>query len=492
MKRPTEARVAVLFSITVLLVLGLPGLYSNSLWLDEGFTRAAIDSLGLSLSQTPGQMPAYYILMNLWGKVSIVPWWLRLPSLIASIWAILLVSDIGRILANRSMTVLAPISLLASPMYVSKAIEARSYAFVLLFTALTVKYSLTLVGKRSNSGERQQKIAGYILIAIGFLGPAFHGLFFLYFACAIIAALLLAENRRTALKSAVRALLAGLVSSTLLIVFAAEDRSGVFIPGDIINRAADRFLSPLPPVAAIMGCLLVAGIFVSFSSIRLNRRQLLAYPASALISTVLSVWLIGNLFGVMEMRYFAPCAIYVALLISLGLSFIVGKSFSFLKVNNTGPSLSIGVCVLGVALLAVPGYLAKPPQQERVEDWKGVSDFLVANAADGDAIAFEWFRDGPLQFRAPFEASWSLVSPDIDLAVVSHERQLGRVRRYDEELPRPEFDRRLIEYDDIWMINFWNSRSLNDLRGRDFRESFDCGPPLWFRGEITVEHCTRE
>ena len=89
-------RLGLALGIVFLLLRSAQGWFGNSLWLDEGYSREAIDHLRLSFSHYPGNMVLYKVFLVAWGSISIVPWWLRVPSMLASIATLCLVRGIAR------------------------------------------------------------------------------------------------------------------------------------------------------------------------------------------------------------------------------------------------------------------------------------------------------------------------------------------------------------------------------------------------------------
>jgi 4-amino-4-deoxy-L-arabinose transferase-like glycosyltransferase len=107
-------------------------------WVDEYLTQAAIarpwsDLFHWIITRDPALGP-YYIVMKIWSSVSISPFWMRLPSVVAMASAVVIVAVLVRRLVDMRIAYLAAGVMLLMPNISRFAQENRPYAFALLFT----------------------------------------------------------------------------------------------------------------------------------------------------------------------------------------------------------------------------------------------------------------------------------------------------------------------------------------------------------------------
>ncbi|MDX6257321.1 MAG: mannosyltransferase [Frankiales bacterium] len=120
----------------LLLLLALPPLLRQPLWYDEVATRDAsrrsLGQLWHLLQHTDAVFGCYYFLIHLLLAVGAAAWWLRLPSLLATVAAVVVVGRIGRHLLGERMGVLAAGLFAVNPFVLAYAHDARPYALALL------------------------------------------------------------------------------------------------------------------------------------------------------------------------------------------------------------------------------------------------------------------------------------------------------------------------------------------------------------------------
>jgi len=107
-------------------------------WVDEYLTQLAIARPWLDLfnwitTRDPAPGP-YYMVMKIWSSVSISPFWMRLPSIVAMASAVVVVAVLVRRLAGISMAYWVASVMLLMPNVSRYAQENRPYAFSLLCT----------------------------------------------------------------------------------------------------------------------------------------------------------------------------------------------------------------------------------------------------------------------------------------------------------------------------------------------------------------------
>ena len=108
-------------------------------WVDEYLTQTAIarpwgDLFNWITTRDPALGP-YYIVMKIWSAVSVSPFWMRMPSVVAMASAVVVVTGLVRRLADMRVAYLTAGVLLLMPNISRFAQENRSYAFAVLGTA---------------------------------------------------------------------------------------------------------------------------------------------------------------------------------------------------------------------------------------------------------------------------------------------------------------------------------------------------------------------
>ena len=107
-------------------------------WVDEYLTQAAIarpwrDLFGWITTKDPALGP-YYVIMKIWSSVSMSPFWVRLPSVVAMASTVVVVAALVRRLAGMKVAYLTAGVLLLMPNISRYAQENRPYAFAILCT----------------------------------------------------------------------------------------------------------------------------------------------------------------------------------------------------------------------------------------------------------------------------------------------------------------------------------------------------------------------
>ena len=107
-------------------------------WVDEYLTQVAIarpwgDLFVWITTRDPAPGP-YYMVMKIWSSVSISPFWMRLPSVVAMAGTVVVVGWLVRRLAGMRIALLAAGVLLLMPNISRFAQENRPYAFAILCT----------------------------------------------------------------------------------------------------------------------------------------------------------------------------------------------------------------------------------------------------------------------------------------------------------------------------------------------------------------------
>ncbi|MFP4514178.1 MAG: hypothetical protein ACLFRV_14635, partial [Acidimicrobiales bacterium] len=134
--RPSAVQAATvwlpLVAAAVCLLLAIPTLGARDLWYDEAFSVTSTNQLWDSLIQRSGSMGLYYGMLALWSKVSIDPFWLRLPSALFAAAATGLAVRFTFTYFGRRTAAWTALILVGTWGLTRYAQEARSYTLVLL------------------------------------------------------------------------------------------------------------------------------------------------------------------------------------------------------------------------------------------------------------------------------------------------------------------------------------------------------------------------
>lgn len=158
----------------ILLALALPlPLLTQSLWLDEAssvwFARLSWGDLLFRLCDP--HPPGYYLLLKAWLAPGEAEAWLRLPSLLASVLAVMLTARAGRQILGPRTGVLAALLLTTFPLQSWYAAEVRMYALAQALGAalLLPAWRLMSTGAQDTARGRRWMAAGFWLLAVAAL-----------------------------------------------------------------------------------------------------------------------------------------------------------------------------------------------------------------------------------------------------------------------------------------------------------------------------------
>src|SRR5918993_134533 len=184
-------------------LMSLPRLGARSLWLDEAYTVGATSELLDTWRRTGVTQALYYVLVWPVTKVSTEPAWVRLPSALLGLAAVVVVYRVGRRLGGPRVAALAAGGLALSWGLARYSVEARSYTLALLLAATSWLALIALVqsgeGDASAAGDdRARRRWWWVFYVATALTPLAHGLATLNFVVQV-AALAVAPRERRAL-----------------------------------------------------------------------------------------------------------------------------------------------------------------------------------------------------------------------------------------------------------------------------------------------------
>lgn len=155
--------IVLLFSLAVLSVLSLAR-FDQSLWLDEGSSVwfARLPSTTLVQSLCDPHPAIYYLLLKTWLLAADGEAWLRVPSLLAALLAVVLTYQIGKEHCGKTCAALAAILLALHPLQSWYGSEVRMYALAQVAGLLMVWLGWRVLGGSS----RRLIFAAYLLAAV--------------------------------------------------------------------------------------------------------------------------------------------------------------------------------------------------------------------------------------------------------------------------------------------------------------------------------------
>jgi predicted membrane-bound mannosyltransferase len=386
----------------------------QSLWLDEGITYfSASLPWGVLWSTPPGAHPPFYYsivkLVTTFGHSEAT---LRVFSAVIGSATIPVVFLIGRQCGGRACGLAAAAALALSAIHVQFSQEARSYALVTFFLALTVWAALAIM-MRDRDDRRDTRHLLYIYGLFAALSVFTHvvTIYFVFgLAVAVIARQIAREPKNLRWRAlrlpwefiAINVAVAGIwlgcilwMASTVKNFSSYEHVGFPVLLGFLCDIAGSRFLSSLgsiPDFAVILACLVGANCLA-------KRRKVDAFILAATLGFAVPflVWLTGFVRPILMDRTILPSL--------LGFVLFIGALAMVPRRRMTNALLVAYFAVASLSVAAYHGYFQK-------QDWRGVAALLANENADNAAAvvclsAAYW----PLRYyaEAPLDAVFSLV-----------------------------------------------------------------------------------
>lgn len=479
----TAERIGLGLALLLLAIQAVPGLWARSLWLDEGYTRAAVDDLGNSMSATPGQMPAFYGFMAIWGKAGIDAWWLRMPSLLAAAGALYMTSRIARRVAGPTVAAVTPVILAAIPMFAVKSVEARPY-MVELFLVTVAWYGLlrlSEVSRRASGLSRPLREPWYwALVTIAIVGPGIHGLFVTQFL-ALTVYVTLFRDRGVEPRFLALPTVACLGVTGVLYQVSREHPSGALNLQPLGAAIREAFLSAAWPVGIVVLVLAVFGGRYLLRRLRVSQNGTAAVPLIWVLVPLVLLLVTRAVFSVYDPRYLTPIAPAVAILVAAGFVQVVAMAF-----RSTTPSRRLLVPA-AFALAGIMAISSAHPSIENAEDWNGAARVIADHGRSRDAVVFGSSTGSAREFRPPFEAAWTQLESSPSVVVLSPPRPFGQVRRKEPRLAVSTIAERALSHPRVWIISYGDPDKGDLRRSARFTRNFEEIGRWDFAGWITVE-----
>ncbi len=377
--RSLSRRTAVLVTTTLAAVTALAGLGYQPLSWDEAVTLSAArhppGRLLALLTHTDAPLGGYYLLMHGWvwlaGAIGIVPaeGWLRLPSGLAAVATVALVTKLAADWYGSQAGLLAGALLAVHPLFVFYAHDARPYTLAtMLITAATVL--LVRAWHRPTVG----RIIAYTAVAtLAVYAHLFAALVLLVHAGAIAA-----RGPRRAVWAA--AGLVGALATVPLIVVGARQTGEIgWIPApspaavtSVLAKVAGGYPMGVAFAGIAIGAIGAIGAVGAIGWRRLSRPTLFVLAWAALTPCLLVA--ADFLTPVLVARY--------ALVAIPGLVVAAGAA-----ATRTGSRLAAACAVLAVLAGTVTSAVQQA-QPYKYEDFRAASDLVGDTAHPGDAVVF--------------------------------------------------------------------------------------------------------
>ncbi|MFN8018499.1 MAG: glycosyltransferase family 39 protein [Acidimicrobiales bacterium] len=399
-------------------VLAAWGLSRKPFWIDEGITAGATNELWATWKGTGGTMALYYGLLTPWSWASMHRGWLRVPSVLFAVAAVVLLWHVGRRAFDRRIATVAALVAASSWLVVRYAQEARSYSLVAMLTALSW---LALVRAVQADDEAERRHWWWAFAIATVLAPLAHGLAVLQFG-AQVAWLAAGPDGRTWLRRIRPVFIAVAAVLSVLVIGGANDVASWIPPlnGHQVVDVLAAFTAPSPIPGLVIGLAVLAGVATCVQRRRRAtdelQRWMALVPLAWGLLPLAALLVLSILRPYFLARYAMASAPGVALLVAFG---ILGP----------GPGLHRArTALVGTAVAAslLAGQVAL--HRERGDDWTGAAKLVAEHSQVGDEVVFV----SP-SVRSSFDFAWDEL-PASERPVVpgafSPVEPIGQLRRF--------------------------------------------------------------
>lgn len=420
---------------------------AKPLWRDEVYTlvtagRPLADMAAL-LEKSDAGLSFYYLLMHAWLGPSTADWWVRLPSALATVAAVLLTAAVARRVGGDAVALLAGVLLALSPTVVLHAQEARPYPLVLAALAGTA-----LLALRSAELPRRGQWLG--LAVLGAVTVGLHPLVALPAVAGIFATLWLRPGRARRLHvvaAAAPAAVLGLALVAAGFVQAAESPPAVSSPWKLLTFWKLFGSTPWPGV--VVAVLAVVGVASLATRRSYRRREALVLGAWALLplGAVSYLGLSGSYFNA---RYASAAAPALAVLAAVGVVALASLAARRgVGAERRARAVAVAAALVVAGVVMVPGVVHVRERAYDFDDAPTAAAQLAAQSAPGDAVVYAGGVSRPLVQRY----AWPVVADqgrlDDALLVAG---PLESDTRSGRQLPAGEREQALAAHDRVWLV----------------------------------------
>ncbi|HET8930214.1 MAG TPA: glycosyltransferase family 39 protein [Acidimicrobiales bacterium] len=483
-------------------VLAGPRLGADPLWLDEAYSLGVTNQFAYGVKRSGGTMFLYYCLLWAWSQVSESPAWLRLLSTMLAMAVMVPLAAIGRVVGGRRVAVAAPLLLAGAYMFQAAALEARAYTFEIL--AVSICWLLLIGAVTAGVDTPQSKRWWVALTLIAPWGVFIHGLFVLFLAAMVLAALLSPKPR--ACVTQMLPLLGATGVMLGLLTWLGVANVGDWVQGTrfrYVKFTMYQYLGGYVWVRAVS----VAALVGLIAWVVADRRRLGHVPSTSdaspdtdaqvaadapggtgaqekaledveqarldnWLTTVPLVWFLAPpilllLISIIRPEFVDRYFVAVAPAAALTVAVAVCRAIDWLTPRVNLNARTSAAAAAAVCLVLVVGWSAAGQENldnRTVSHWDDIATMVADHARPGDGLLLY----GDLS-RPPFEAAWSRVPHDVVPELANVSRQLGEVKRFDFYYPGDaNAHRKLLDYDRIWAVNVGRSElpaAFYELKG---------------------------
>lgn len=404
--RPRLTRLAVLLLLVLAggALLRLVALDRWSLWTDEQYSLDLAREYRLGPTQVPPDQhpPLYYLVMRQLITVSDAEAWLRLPSALGGIVALLFIWKSGAAWQDRRLALLATALVAFSPLLIWYAREARMYGLAIAAWAISIYHYIQSFRRRTwidAAGLAAANLVGlyltYSSLALWFGQMALFPLFWFTH-----------ERRREQL---LRWVLAQLLTAAGFAVWwpylqQQMSRGSVFtwrLPFvDLSGTLAETFQRGLLLAAIAVLAMAFASLFIaSRQRWRQSLQRLVPIVAWLLVCAYLIVLIIGVVPRGLSIRR--------QLLVFL-LPLILAAAWGLRRISLQ----RLETAIITLSILLAIYTVASPPY----EDWRGALTFVAREREPNDQLfVYPWWRSASVDYYYPGGISAANLAPVRDL-----------------------------------------------------------------------------
>lgn len=487
MTRP-ERRQELLGLVTSLVILAVVvalRVPSESQWLDEAFTRAAIGDFWGYADSRGGNMFVYMVVVRGFATVSTATWWLRMPSVLAAAGALVLLRPVARRIGGSRLVMVALPALALSVSFQWAATDARAYSLEILITVASWLCAFAAL----EDGSRHRRW-WWVLALLGGVGVGVHGFFWLQ----LIPIAMLIALRRGIRRAAADLWPSVLVSLGILLIFfraGTVGRVGISTTGGVgrwIGETMSVFVSSNAVAKVVVLELTLVGVVAAYVRVRrigLRRSWRPVVPLLWMFVPVIALGLVSVWVNRFSARYVIGSLPGVALVIAVAVVWLADKIRT--KAGAVWES-AFAVVVAGVLVFTA----AATPYPWR-QDWRGVVELVAGEARPGDGIVFADVEGQYPEFTRPgFEGTWQESARSVTPDVLSHRRPLDQVRIDDQVLSTSDVAAQAATgVDRIWYVQLLTGHDLVNnidlITSDDRMEEYGRVDRWCFEGPILVE-----
>ncbi len=372
--------------VAVMAALILPAIGRKSLWRDEGFSMSTVLRPWRSFFEIvydhESNAAVHSVVLKAWSALGSSEGFLRLPSAIAVIAAVVVVALVANTLANRKVAIVAALLFACHGSVFAYGQQIRAYSFTVLFASLAA-LAFTLDVRRPSN----RLLVGWVVAS---LLLTYSNLFAVTLVVAQLASLfaLPSGHRDWRRRGAAGAVIIGLTLPLALLI-STHNEGGLYELGlgtlwDVLMVFTGR-----SGLVGIVG-MAVLGVVGLRSTVGVVRRGGATFERWVHVFCL--TWIAGPLLMALVGTFVEPVLSGRYLMISVpgiaiyGAIGLVDLFRSFASSSTVGRIARIGAAT-AVAIASIAGVTVWLIGAE-VENWRGASKLVFAEAREGDVVLF--------------------------------------------------------------------------------------------------------